>query len=89
MTNRGIAVLALIRARVRWADNALFVLDESWGAVSNISGLDRLGSVDGDKVHASAILKQLPSKAPETHPAFLQAARIVGCEGARKLARRR
>lgn len=89
VTDRGIAVLALIRARVRWADNALFVLDESWGAVWKISGLDRLGSVDGDKVHASAILKQLPSKAPETHPAFLQAARIVGCEGARKLARRR
>jgi hypothetical protein len=28
VTDRGIAILALIR--VRWADNALFVLDESW-----------------------------------------------------------
>lgn len=89
VTDRGIAVLALIRARVRWSDNALFVLDESWGAVWKVSGLDRLGTVDGDKAHASAILKQLPPGAPETHLGFLQAARIVGCEGARKLAKRR
>jgi hypothetical protein len=89
VTERGIAVLALIRARVRWADDALYVLDETWGLVWKISGLERLGTAESDKAHAAKILKLVPSGAPDTHPAFLEAARIVGCEGARKLAPKR
>ena len=90
VTEHGTAVLALIRARVRWADNALFVLDETWGAVWKVSGLERLGTAERDKAHAARILKLVPAGAPETHPALLEAARIVGCDGAREaLAKRR
>lgn len=89
VTEKGFAVLALIRARVRWSDEALFVLDEGSGGVWKVTGLDRLGTAETDKAHAARIMKLVPADAPETHPAFLEAARIVGCDGARKLIAKR
>jgi hypothetical protein len=75
----------LIRARVRWTNNALYVLDERLGLLWKVSGLEQLGTAESDKAHAMTILKQLPAGASETDSRFLEAARIVGCEGARAL----
>jgi hypothetical protein len=83
VTDRGVAVLALMHARVRWANNALYVLDQTLGLVWKISGVERLGSAESDNAHVMSILKQLPRGASETDTRFLEAARIVGCQGAR------
>lgn len=85
VTDRGVAVLALIRARLRWSNNALYVLDEKVGLLWKVSGLEKLGTADGDKAHARAILTQLPAGASEADSRFLESARIVGCDGARAL----
>ena len=83
VTDRGIAPLALISARARWANDALYVLDETLGVVWKVSGLEKLGTAASDKAHVRSILTKVPPNAAETDPRFLEAARILGCEGAR------
>jgi len=82
---RGATVLALARARARWTGAELFVLDESFGVIWRVAGVDRLGSAAGDRQYASGLMKGVVS---EGDVRFAEAARLVGCEGARGLRRR-
>jgi hypothetical protein len=89
VTDRGATVLALIRARVRWSNGALYVFDENWGVIWKIAALDRIGAAGADNAHAATLLRALPPAALESHVNFLEAARLVGCEGARALRKKR
>jgi hypothetical protein len=85
VTARGSTVLALARARLGWTGAELFVLDESFGVIWKLTGVERLGSAAGDRQFASALMKGVVA---ENDVRFLEAARLMGCEGARALRRR-
>jgi hypothetical protein len=80
-----VLVLAVMPARVRQVDGIVYLLEPRSGIVWRISGIDKVGDRDGDRAHATRLLTQLPKDRPENDLAFLEAARIVGCEGARKI----
>lgn len=79
----GRLVLGGTRGRVRWKDGALYVLDERSGVVWMLKGLQQIGVRSVDEAYAKALIGELPPAAPDTHTAFLEAARIVGllCRG--------
>jgi hypothetical protein len=89
ITDRGATVLAFLKARVRWTDGALYVLDEQWGLIWRLTGLEHVGTAGADAAHAAALVGRRGQSAAETDPGFLEAARLVGCEGARALAKGR
>ena len=85
LTPQGRLVLGNIRARVRWAAGTLYALDERTGIVWSLKGLEPIGRREVDEDYAAALIRALPADAPETHVAFMEAARIVGCEVAEAL----
>jgi hypothetical protein len=89
ITDRGATILAFLKARVRWSNGALYVLDEQWGLIWKLTGIEQIGTPGADKAHATKLLKQLPQGASETDVNFLEAARLVGCEGARGMRKKR
>jgi hypothetical protein len=78
-------VLAIMPARVRQVDGVVYLLDQRGGIVWKISGIDQVGDRDHDRAYAARLLTHLPKGRPENDLAFLEAARIVGCEGALKM----
>jgi hypothetical protein len=73
-----------ITARCDWAQDALYLLDERAGLIWTVTGLEQLGKKSVDQSYALALLSKLPANVDEKNPRFLEAARILGCEAARK-----
>jgi hypothetical protein len=71
-------------ARCRFEDGVLYLLDGQSGWIWSLRGLDQLGTKKGDQAYAISLLKQLPSNANESSVKFQEAARILGCNAARK-----
>jgi hypothetical protein len=71
-------------ARCSWTHGILYLLDERGGLIWTVTGLEQLGTKSADHAYALTLLNQLPSDADENAPRFLEAARILGCEEARK-----
>ena len=84
LTPQGRLVLGNVKGRVRWRTGTLYVLDERTGTVWSLKGLEAIGAREADEAYARALIQALPESAPATHAAFLEAARIVGCELAEK-----
>jgi len=77
--------LAGLQARVRWSHDFLYLLDVTTGVIWKVQGLQKVGTLLADRGYAKALIAALPKTAPESHTAFLEAARIVGCVEARKM----
>jgi hypothetical protein len=85
-TDQNLLVLAAMKARARWQNGSLYLLDERSGVIWKIDGLDGLGTPAGDFAHAARLVKQAPDEVSNWNsPAFQEAARIVGCERARDM----
>lgn len=82
-------VLGALKARVRWSEGKLFVLDQRSGQVFELSGIEQIGHGADDVSHARALVTQASAANLEDDWRFLEAARIVGCESARQMARSR
>lgn len=78
-------VLGAVGGRVRWSDGLLYVADEQTGIVWRLDGLSKIGDRADDEAYAAALIRVTPAEAHEEHAAFMEAARIVGCERARTL----
>jgi hypothetical protein len=88
VTHETITVIIGLRAdRCRFADGLLFVLDHDKRAIWAFRGIEKLGTIAGDRTHAIELLKQAPAKEGEDSFQFREAARILGCEKARDLFR--
>lgn len=85
LTPQGRLIVGNLKGRVRWSSGTLYVLDERTGTVWSLKGIDTIGAREVDEAYARALIKAVPADAPATHAAFLEAARIVGCELAEKL----
>jgi hypothetical protein len=71
-------------ARCAWAHSILYLLDERGGLIWSVTGLEQLGKRSADQAYAKKLLGELPANADENAPRFLEAARILGCQEARK-----
>lgn len=89
VTERGATILALLKGRARWSGDSLYVLDETIGAIWKIGGVGHIGVPGADKEYAATLVKSMPRGASESNVNFLEAARLVGCEGARALKKKR
>lgn len=79
-----IVVMGMTAARCRFQDGILYLLDGHTGLIWAFHGLDQLGTKDGDRTQAENLLKKSIEGKKETSAAFLEAARIIGCEGAKQ-----
>ena len=77
--------IAGFTARCAWAHSILYLLDERGGLIWSVTGLEQLGKRSADQAYAMKLLGELPANADENAPRFLEAARILGCEEARKV----
>lgn len=82
-------VLGGIGGRVRWSDGLLFVADEQTGIVWQLAGLGKIGDRADDEQYAAALVRVTPAQNAEKHSAFMEAARIIGCDRATALLSRR
>ena len=71
-------------ARCAWAHGILYLLDERGGLIWTVTGLEQLGTRSADRAYALKLVGQMPTNADESDPRFLEAARSLGCEEARK-----
>jgi hypothetical protein len=88
LTPQGRLVIGAIQGRVRWQSGVLYVFDERTGIVWSLAGLGEVGVRLVDEAYAKALIDALPPEAALIHSAFLEAARILGCEPAEALHRR-
>ena len=85
VTDRSRTVIAGFAARCRWEAGVLYLLDAKNGFIWSIKGLETMAGAAADSEHATRLVRELSKDTPETHPAFLEAARLVGCRTARDL----
>ena len=85
ITDKAQIVLVAFAGRCRWADGVLYLLDERYGLIWSVRGIDKIGNALDDAAYAAMIIRALPKDATEANPRFLEAARILGCEKARRL----
>jgi len=85
-TDESRLVVAAMRARARWQNGTLYLLDERSGVIWKLEGFEGLGTAAGDFAHAARLVQQVPDKGLDS-PAFQEAARIIGCERARDMRR--
>jgi len=78
-------VLVGMEARCDSRGGIVYLLDELTGEIWQVGGIEKLGRFHEDERHARNLILQLPRGATENAPAFLEAARIVGCEKARRI----
>jgi len=78
VSDAGAMILVVARARPRFSDATLYLLDERTGLLVAISGLDAVGRVDADQAYARSLLVD----APAGDRSFAEAVRIVGCDRA-------
>jgi hypothetical protein len=81
-----ITVISGMRAdRCRFDDGLLFVLDHDKRDIWAFRGVEKLGTLAGDRTHAIELLRQAPTAQGENSIQFRAATRILGCEKARGL----
>jgi hypothetical protein len=86
VTQETITVISGMRAdRCRFDDGLLFVLDHDERVIWVFRGLEKLGTIAGDRAHAVELIKQAPVKQGADSFQFREAARILGCDKARTL----
>jgi TonB family protein len=83
VSQKGTSAIVGIRARCRYAQGTLYLLDERDGLVWALRGIERVGGRESDVEHARNLIKQNPANATESSSRYLEAARIVGCDEAR------
>jgi len=76
-------VIVGVQTFCRWINDVLYLLDVQSGIIWAVEGLRNIGTAQGDENHARTLVASLARDAPESAPAFLEAARIVGCSQAR------
>jgi hypothetical protein len=79
-----LVVAGIPSARCRFDAGVLYLLDDETGLVWALKGLDQLGTKLGDRAHAIDLLKLMPNQTGESSAQFLEAARILGCDQARR-----
>jgi hypothetical protein len=85
VTSETIAVVAgMPRARCRFQQNNLYLLDGQSRLIWSLEGLDQIGRKNEDQAYASHLLEQLAPNADESAVEFQEAARILGCVRARQ-----
>jgi len=89
VTERGATILALMKGRARWSGGSLYVLDQTIGAIWKLGNVEQIGAAGADKAYAAKLIQTMPREASEDNVNFLEAARLVGCEGARPLKKKR
>ena len=72
-----------MRARCDASQDKLYLADDRSGEIWEVSGLEKLGVLKEDERHATDLLKNLPAGSGESSAAYLEAARIIGCERAK------
>ena len=75
-------VVAGFRSRPRYADGRLFLADAESNVVWEVGLPATLGMRDADAAHAKALLAGVDAATVPKNPAFLEAARILGCGAA-------
>jgi len=78
-------VLAGMAARCDAHNGILYAIDERTGEIWSVAGIEKMGNFHEDERHARSLILGMPANAGENAPAFLEAARIIGCDRARKL----
>ena len=87
VTNDEVLILAgMGTARCRFDNDRdlLYLIDDRARVVWAVTGISQVGTRTGDKAHALDLLKHLPKQSGNGSPQFLEAARILGCDSARK-----
>ncbi len=74
-------VLVTMVARCRWSGGALYLLDVNRNVIWIVRGLDLLGTKTQDDDHVRRLITAVRNGS-SSGPAFLEAARIVGCQQA-------
>lgn len=82
------AVVVSMAARVRCSGDSVHLLDTRTGVIARVTGLERIGHKLADREYARSLIS-LAAGPTEKNPTFLEAARILGCTGARALAEKR
>lgn len=78
-------VTGMTRARCRFQQDVLYLLDDETGLIWTLCGLNQLGNKKDDHSYAADLLKEAPrDSAAESSVQFREAARIIGCDGAKR-----
>jgi hypothetical protein len=77
-------IASMSSARCRFDGGVLYLVDGQSGLIWALKGLEGLGTKSADRAHAIALPKGVPVPLNETSPQFLEAARIIGCDQARR-----
>ena len=78
-------VLVGMNARCDSRAGVVYLVDERTGEIWQVEGIEKLGRLQDDEIHARDLILQLTGGTTENSPAFLEAARIVGCDKARHI----
>jgi hypothetical protein len=79
-----LVIAGMSSARCRFEGGVLYLVDGHTGLIWSLKGLDQLGTKASDRSHAIDLLKTISTPIDESSARFLEAARILGCDGARK-----
>lgn len=85
ISRSGQTVVVGFKARCRFMDGVLYLLDERGGFLWALRGIEKLGHSDSDKDYARHLIQSNPGNATETSSRYLEAVRLVGCTQAKEL----
>lgn len=75
----GQTVIVGIKARCRFIDATLYLLDERGGFLWAVRGIEKLGDRNADKDYARQLIQSNPGNATESSSRYLEAVRLIGC----------
>lgn len=78
-------IMGMPEARCRFDGGVLYLLDSHTGLIWAFQGLDQLGTKHGDRDYATELLQKKAGKSAQDSANFLEAARILGCQEARRI----
>jgi hypothetical protein len=80
-------IIAGFRARARYQNHVLYLLDATTNFVWKLSNIESVGTRQADLNHAARLLARAGPGVSESDPQFLEAARILGCQAVRQTLR--
>jgi hypothetical protein len=80
-----ISILVGMQALCRFDRGILFMLDKERGLVWAVKGIEKVGPHNNDVTFAKHLLQSTGGGSQSKSPAFLEAARIIGCQKASQI----
>jgi hypothetical protein len=73
-------IVAMPSARCRLENGILYLLDGKTGLIWKVSGIEQLGTKEGNRAHAEELIRKIPKDQGANSQQFMEAARIIGCD---------